>query len=152
MLMCNSERICSSLLADILRALRKYKTQMAPIRIESSCTEEGKKDRRSRGAKNARSTWLPESTKQSSQRRTRQPWSLHVSTPGLLHTFCGSLAWGWCWLLTREMEVFMALLPACGPFFLLLGCLVQPWYEGYAQPSCISLCQVWLISLGTEEQ
>lgn len=44
MLICNSERICSSLLADILIALRKYKTQTAPIKIEAPPQRRRRKD------------------------------------------------------------------------------------------------------------
>lgn len=153
MLMCNPERICSSLLADILIALRKYKTQMAPIKIESSSTEEEEKG-------------LQEPESQEHQEHTAARSNLsraHRDRSGN-HEACTCLHLAFCihsvvlqlgdvvGFLTREMEVFMALLPACGPFFLLLGCLVQPWYEGYAQSSCILLCQVWLISLGAEEQ
>lgn len=52
------------------------------------------------------------------------------------------------WLKNKGVALSLTLLPSLETIFLLLGCLAQPQYQGYAQFYYILLCYVWLISLG----
>lgn len=105
---------------------------------------DGRKDCRREWIEDIRETWLTNplsSSYRGSQRPKQQSWSWHGSAWGILHTYCGWLAWGFYGIHNSGSSTFLTLLSVLGIIFLLLSCVCQPRYEDL----CLVLLHLFML-------